>query len=93
MTQDAYLKSVFRPPPLTAYRRQKISRISLLDKKDPTKEGPFPQIYTPGVKKCEKQCRIYPFIMDGKKMKENYFTWYFNNPFQVPKEYSVHDSV
>ena len=40
MTQDAYLKSVFRPPPLTAYRRQKISRISLLDKKIPQKKAP-----------------------------------------------------
>ena len=79
MTQDAYVRSVFPQPPLTAYRKQKKKiRFSYQIKLLP-KEGSYPKTNIPGIKKCGKNCLICPFIKVGKNLKEKDFTRLINN--------------
>ena len=78
MTQDAYVSSVFPQPLVTAYRKQKNISDFLIRSKLPPKEGSYPKIDIPGIKKCGKSCLICPFKKVGKNLKDNDFTWLIN---------------
>ena len=89
MTQDAYLKSVFPQPPLTAYRRQKNISDFLIRSKLPPKEGSYPKRNIPGMKKCGKNCLVCPYIKVGKKLKEKDFTWFLNKSLHCKSDKNI----
>jgi hypothetical protein len=67
MVQDSYLKSVFPEPPLVAFRRQKNISDFLIRARLPPKQGPHPKRTLNGMKKCNKQCLICPFVKVSKQ--------------------------
>ena len=41
------------------------------------------------MKKCWKQCLIWPFIKEGNKNKEKDFSWYLNNTFNFKSDKNI----
>ena len=74
-TLDPYLKEVFPEPPLLAYRRQKSLKDLCIRAKVPQVQPKFQKRKAKGMKKCKKQCPICPFVLEGKEIRGNKYTW------------------
>ena len=74
VSADQYMTEVFPEPPLTAFRRQKnIGEYLTRAKVPPPKSRSKREIR--GRTKCNKPCQACPFIMEGKEVKSDNFTW------------------
>ena len=80
-SQDSYLKSVFKEPPLTAYKRNKNLRSYLIRAKLPNKKPTYPKRYTKGMKKCGHDCPTCPYIREGREIMINKSKWKINRQF------------
>ena len=80
ISQDQHLKEVFEAPPLTAFKRQRNIKDSLIRAKvadPPTRKSERRKIE--GMKRCGKMCTICPYIKEGKEVKVNEEkTWTIN---------------
>ena len=70
MIQDPYMAEVFPNPPLVAYTRPKNIRDKLIRAKLPPKTRPKRKI--PGMRKCNKNCKICPYVNSCKLVKSTY---------------------
>ena len=77
MTLDPYLKEVYPEPPLIAYKKQKNIREYLIRAKLPPIQT-RPQRQLNGLKRCQKNCVICPYIREDREIKETNFTWKIN---------------
>jgi len=78
MAQDPYLKKVFPEAPLVAYRRQRNLREILIKAKLPPPNQMRNQRQVKGMKRCQKNCLICPYIKEGRDISEKKFTWKIN---------------
>ena len=78
MAQDPYLKKVFPEAPLVAYRRQRNLREILIRAKLPPPNQMRNQRQVKGMKRCQKNCLICPYIKEGRDISEKEFTWKIN---------------
>ena len=78
-SQDPYLREAFPQPPLLAYKRQKNISDFLIRAKVPEIPRIYPKRKINGMKKCNKPCLICPYIMKGKTIKGDTFTWNISN--------------
>ena len=67
MTEDPYLKEVFKEPPLTAFKRQQNLQNHLIQAKVPEKQGNYPKRFINGMSKCGAQCTACPYVVEGNK--------------------------
>ena len=76
MTQDSYLREVFKEPPLTAYKRNQNIRGHLIRAK--VARDQRNKRYIKGMKKCGQNCTSCPYIKEGKHFKINNSKWNIN---------------
>ena len=74
-SQDAHLAQVFPLPPLVAYKRQRNIRDRLIRAQVPKVIQRYPKRQQRGMKKCQKDCPICPFISEGKDVSINNSSW------------------
>ena len=79
VSQNPYLAEVYPEPPLTAYKRQRNIRDSIVRARVPPPLSQYPRRQINGMKKCERGCIICPFVKEAKHVKGNTFTWSINN--------------
>ena len=82
MVQDPYLAEVFPDPPLVAYTRPSNIRDKLIRAKLPSKTRPKRRI--PGMKRCNKNCIICPYVNQCKVVKATYS----DKVVQISREYN-----
>ena len=79
IVQDEYLKQVFKEPPLTAYKRQKNIKDSIIRAKVSMEPNKRPKRKNPGMKKCGKWCTACPFVKEGTSVQiDNKNKWKIN---------------
>ena len=78
MTQDSYLKEVFKEPPLVAFRRQQNLRGHIVRAKVARKQRLYPKRYIKGMKKCGYNCGACPYIKEGNQIVINRKEWKIN---------------
>ena len=64
MTQDSYLREVFKEPPITAYKRNQNIRGHLIRAK--VARDQRNKRHIKGMKKCGQNCPSCPYIKEGK---------------------------
>ena len=74
---DPHLKEVFPKPPMIAYKRQRNIRDFTVRAKVPPPKKTYEKRVLCGMKRCNKQCPACPFILEGKEIKSDTFTWKF----------------
>ena len=89
-TLDPYLKEVFPEPPLLAYKRQKNLKDICIRAKIPNIQPRNTKRNCKGMKKCIKQCPICPFVIEGKNIKTETFTWNINKEITCQTENLVY---
>ena len=79
IVQDEHLKEVFKEPPLTAFKRQKNIKDSIIRAKVAMEPNMRPKRKNPGMKKCGNWCTACPYIKEGTSIKiDNKKTWKVN---------------
>ena len=81
VSQEPYLKEVFKEPPLTAYRRTQNLRGHLTRSKVAKKQPLYPRRYQKGMQKCGNNCTACPYIKECKSFKINGQEWKLKNQF------------
>jgi hypothetical protein len=86
---NQYVAEVFPEPPLTAFRRQtNIGEYLIRAKVPPSKSRSKRELK--GMTKCNKPCHACPFIMEGKEVKSDNFTWKITQPMKCETENCVY---
>ena len=89
VSTDQYIAEVFPEPPLTAFRRQKnIGEYLIRAKVPPAKSRSKREMK--GMTKCNKPCQACPFIMEGKEVKSDKFTWKITQPMNCETENCIY---
>ena len=71
IVQDAYLKDVFKEPPLTAFKRQRNIKDNIIRAKIPMEPNKRPIRHNPGMKRCGNWCTACPYIREGTSIQVN----------------------
>ena len=77
---DQYFSEVFPEPPLTAFKRPRNIRSYIIRAKLYNK-GDRPKRFSNGVQPCNKPCSTCPFVLQGKEIKNEYFSWKIRSNF------------
>ena len=72
---DPHLKEVFPKPPMIAYKRQRNIRDFTVRAKVSSPKRQYEKRILHGMKRCNKPCPACPFILEGKAIKSDTFTW------------------
>ena len=91
VSQDEYLKGVFKSPPLTAFKRQRNIKDNIIRAKVAMPQDARPTRKNPGMKKCGKWCTACPYVKEGKTIKiDNKQTWKINKNVSCETENIVY---
>ena len=91
VSQDEYLKGVFKTPPLTAFKRQRNIKDNIIRAKVAMPNQARPIRKNPGMKKCGKWCTACPYVKEGKTIKiKNKKTWNINKNVSCETENIVY---
>ena len=78
---DSHLQTVFKEPPLIAFKRQTNLRGHLIRAKVARKNTPYPKRYLKGMKKCGSSCPACPYLKEGDNFKINGVEWKIKRQF------------